>query len=73
MSEASFATICVAEARASRRLELAGCGKTALGSGLFRPRAYMFLAMARLDGTGMLEWTCADGGPIFRLSPGLAS
>jgi len=62
-----------ATARASRRLELAGCGKTALGSGLFRPRTYTFLAMARLDGTGMLEWTCADGGPISRLRPGLAS
>ena len=50
-----------------------GCGKTALGSGLFRPHAYMFLAMATLDGTGMLQWTCADGGPISRLRPGLAS
>ena len=49
-----------------------GCGKTALGSGLFRPRAYTFLAMARLDDTGMLQWTCADGGPISRLSPGVA-
>jgi hypothetical protein len=34
-----------------------GCGKTALGSGLFRPRAYTFLAMATLDDAGMLQWT----------------